>query len=219
MSEESSAPGSAGADPPAEPATLVAGILAPPRGSRSRRAHDAILAATQDLLREGGYPAATVDAVVARAGVSKPTVYTHWPSRTALAAHAFALLMADRVDLPDTGTATGDLTELIRRVSAFYVSDLGTVFAQLMAACVDDPSGATYFRVYFLAGRRLAIAGLWQRAVERGETRPGVDVDDAIDLLFGPLIFRRLTGHLDVSPAAAERLARTVLPALLVTDR
>lgn len=198
-------------------AAVVEGILAPPAGRRSERIHVEILTATQDLLREGGYPAATVEAVAARAGVSKPTIYNHWPSRTALAAHAFGILMADRIPPPDTGTTAGDLTEMVRHVSALYAGDLGEVFAQLMAACVNDPSGATYFRVYFLARRRLAIAQMWQRGVERGDARPDVAVDDVIDLLFGPLIFRRLTGHHDLSDASAERLARTVLPAILLT--
>ncbi len=196
-------------------AAVVAGILAPPTGPRSERLHAAILTATQELLRAGGYPAATVDAIAVRAGVSKPTIYKHWPSRTAVAAQAFGAMMADRVVLPDTGSTEGDLIEQVRRVSAFYASGLGTVFAQLVAACVDDPSGATYFRVYFLASRRVAITQLWQRAVDRGDGDPDLAVDDVIDLLFGPLVFRRLTGHHELSDAAAVRLGRTAVRALL----
>jgi AcrR family transcriptional regulator len=196
-------------------ADVMGEILAPPSGARSERIHGEILAATQQLLLEGGYPAATVDAITARAGVSKPTVYKHWPSRTAVAAQAFGMLMADRIPLPDTGTTEGDLVEQVRRVSAFYATDLGAVFAQLMAACVDDPSGAAYFRVYFLSTRRLAITELWQRALDRGDVDPDLAVDDVIDVLFGPLIFRRLTGHYDLTDAAAVRLAHTALHGLL----
>jgi AcrR family transcriptional regulator len=191
------------------------GILAHPTGPRSDRIHQAVLAATQELLAEGGYPAATVDAIAQRSGVSKATIYKHWPSRTAVAAKAFGLMMAEALPLPDTGTTEGDLTEQVRRVSAFYASPLGTAFAQLVAACVDDPSGAPYFREYFLNGRRAAIRELWQRALGRGDANPNIAVDDVIDILFGPLIFRRLTGHYELTDEAATALARTALRGLL----
>ncbi|GAA1976079.1 TetR/AcrR family transcriptional regulator [Catenulispora subtropica] len=191
------------------------GIVPHPTGPRSQRVHQAVLTATKELLTEGGYPAATVDAIAARSGVSKATIYKHWPSRAAVAAKAFGELMARALPLPDTGTAVGDLTEQVVRVSAFYASPLGEVFAQLTAACVDDPAGAAYFREYFLAGRRRAVTELWQRAVDRGEADAGIVVDDVIDILFGPLIFRRLTGHRELTDEHARTLVATALRGLL----
>ncbi len=191
------------------------GILARPTGPRSDRVHQAVLVAAQELLQEGGYPAATVDAIAQRSGASKATIYKHWPSRTAVAATAFGQLMADALPLPDTGSSAGDLTEQVRRVSTFYASDLGLVFAQLLAACVDDPAGAPYFREYFLTGRREAIATLWRRALDRGDGDPAIPVDDVIDILFGPLIFRRLTGHYELTDEHAATLAASALRGLL----
>jgi AcrR family transcriptional regulator len=201
---------------PAAPAPPTGeGIVAHPTGPRSERVHQAVLAATRELLAEGGFPAATVDAIAARSGVSKATIYKHWPSRTAVAAKAFGLMMAQALPLPDTGSAVGDLTEQVVRVSAFYAGERGEVFAQLLAACVDDPAGAAYFREYFLAGRREAVAELWQRAVDRGEVDPAIAVDDVIDILFGPLIFRRFTGHYPLTEEHARALAETALKGLL----
>ncbi|MFI7604319.1 TetR/AcrR family transcriptional regulator [Micromonospora sp. NPDC049366] len=191
-------------------------IRAHPIGRRSDRVHESVLRATEELLREGGLPAATVDAIAARSGASKATIYKHWPSRTAVAAKAFGRMMADALPLPDTGSARGDLTAQLRQVSAFYASPEGQVFAQLIAAGVDDPQGAAYFREYFLAGRRTAIAVLWRRAVERGEARPGVDADTATDVLFGPLVFRLLTHHQPPTEAEADRLAAAALDGLLI---
>jgi hypothetical protein len=124
-------------------------------------------------------------------------------------------MMAEALPLPDTGSTEGDLVEQVRRVSAFYAGDRGVVFAQLLAACVDDPAGAAYFREYFLDGRRAAITTLWRRGIERGDADPNLAVDDVIDILFGPLIFRRMTGHYDLTDEHAERLARTALRGLL----
>lgn len=191
------------------------GLLPRPSGPRSDHANQAVVAATQELLREGGYPAATVDAIAHRSGVSKATIYRHWPSRTAVASTAFGTMMTDALPLPDTGSSAGDLTEQVQRVSAFYASDLGLVFAQLLAACVDDESGALYFHEYFLAGRRAAITTLWQRVLDRGDGDPTIPINDVIDILFGPLIFRRLAGHYDLTDAHAKSFAATALRALL----
>lgn len=182
---------------------------------RSVRAHDAVLAAARELLAEGGVPAATTDAISRRSGVSKATIYNHWPSRIALAAEAFGAQMAEAIPLPDTGSAAGDLAEQMRRVSAFYASEAGTVFAQLLAACQTDPHGAEYFRDFFLAGRRETSRTLWQRALDRGEARPEIDADTAADVLFGGLIFRLMSGHVPLTRERADAMSQAALRGLL----
>jgi AcrR family transcriptional regulator len=183
---------------------------------RSVRAHQAVLDAKRELLREGGLPAATIDAIAERSRVSKATIYKHWPSRTAIAAEAFGKTMAQATPTPDTGSARDDLAGQVRQVTAFYASPDGRVFAQLLAASVSDPDGARYFRDFFLAGRRDSTRTIWQRAIERGEARPGVDADTAADILFGGLIYRLLNGNTPLTPANADRIAGAALDGLLV---
>jgi AcrR family transcriptional regulator len=182
---------------------------------RSVRARDSVLDATRMLLDEGGLPAASVDAISARSGVSKATIYRHWPSRTAIAAEAFGTQMAAEIPLADTGTAEGDLSEQVRRVSAYYAGQHGRVFAQLISACVADPAAAPYFREFFLDGRRATIAELWQRALDRHEVNPDISAGTATDLLFGPLIYRLLTNHAPLSPQEADALSAAALRGLL----
>jgi AcrR family transcriptional regulator len=188
-------------------------IQAHPTSARSLRVHAAAVMAARELLAEGGLAAATVDAIAARSGVSKATLYKHWPSRTAIAAEAFGTMMAEALPLPDTGSAAGDLTAQVRQVSAFYAAE--PVFAQLLAACVTEPSGAPYFRRFFLTGRREAIATLWERALKRGEANPSIDAETATDLLFGPLIFRLMSGHQPLNPVEADKIAAAALAGLL----
>ena len=195
---------------------LEHGLRPRPVSPRSLRVHEAALAAARELLAEGGLPAATVDAIAERSGVSKATLYKHWPSRTAVAAEAFGRDMAEAVPLPDTGSTLGDLTEQMVRVSAFYSTDEGLVFSQLLAACVTDAGAAAYFRAFFLAGRRNAVATLWQRGVERGDVNPAVDAETATDLLFGPLVFRLLSGHQPLDEPSARALAEAALHGLLI---
>jgi Tetracyclin repressor-like, C-terminal domain len=56
---------------------------------------------------------------------------------------------------------------------------------------------------------------LWDRARERGDAREDLSIDDVIDILFGPLIFRLLTDHLGLTEENAIRLAETALSGLL----
>lgn len=51
---------------------------------RQQRA-DAILDAARELTLETGYEALTMDALAARAGVTKPTLYAHFPNKEAIA--------------------------------------------------------------------------------------------------------------------------------------
>jgi AcrR family transcriptional regulator len=190
-------------------------MLEPSNHPRSLKAKDSVLCATTELLTEGGLPAATVDAISARSGVSKATIYKHWPSRTAIAAEAFGKQMAAAIPLPDTGSAAGDLAEQVRRVSDFYAGEHGQVFAQLLAASVSDPSASPYFRQYFLDARREAIAELWQRALDRGEADPEISAGTATDVLFGPLIFRLMTGHAELDREEADKISSACLHGLL----
>jgi AcrR family transcriptional regulator len=181
---------------------------------RSARVHEAVLAATRTLLKEGGLPAATVDAISERSGVSKATIYKHWPSRTAVAAEAFGLHMADAIPPPDTGDPVEDLVEHMRRVAVFYASPDGTVLAQLIAACVTDAHAAEYFNEFFLRTRRKIITGLWRRGVDQGHFDPSIDVEVAIDVLTGPLVFRLVADHAPLNPGEAEALTRAALNGL-----
>jgi AcrR family transcriptional regulator len=182
---------------------------------RSLKAKDSVLCATKELLDEGGLAAATVDAISARSGVSKATIYKHWPCRTAIAAEAFGRRMAAAIPLPDKGNAIDDLTEQVRRVSKFYSGPNGRIFAQLMAASVTDEAAAPYFREFFLDARRANVAELWERARRRGEVNPEISAGTATDLLFGPLIFRLLTGHAALTEKEANAIASAALHGLL----
>jgi AcrR family transcriptional regulator len=176
-----------------------------------------VVAATQELLAEGGLPAAGIDAIAQRSGVSKATIYKHWPSRIAVAAESFGLTMADTIPMPDHGNIVDDLTEQLRKVGDFYASPGGLIFRQLLTASVDDAAGADYFRRYFLAGRRAQVTELWQRAIVRHEVDPDTDIDVVIDVLFGPLILRLMTGTTPFTGEQAVALARAALHGVLST--
>jgi AcrR family transcriptional regulator len=183
----------------------------PPRNGRTRRV---VLDATAALMAEGGLAATTIDAIRDRSGVSKTTIYKHWPNRLCVAVDAFAERLASDASLPDTGTARGDFREQIRRLSAFYASPAGSVFAQLLANAMQDPVASEWLQTRFLDSRQRAIQELWDRAVSRGEVQKDIDPDLAMDLVFGPVMWRLVSGRRPLTGDEADVIASAVLNGL-----
>jgi hypothetical protein len=102
--------------------------------------------------------------------------------------------MADALPAPDTGSTEGDRPGRYAR-SARSTPAASAPCSHSLSRPALTTRRAPYFREYFLSGRRAAIAELWRRALDRGDAELEATADDVIDILFGPLIFRRLTGH------------------------
>jgi AcrR family transcriptional regulator len=185
-----------------------------PEPARSSRTRQAVLDATAALMAESGLAATTIDAIRDRSGVSKTTIYKHWPNRLCVAVDAFAGRLAADASLPDTGTAQGDFRGQVRRVSAFYAAPAGSVFAQLLASASQDPVAAGWLRARFLDSRQRGIRELWDRAVSRGEVRDDIDPDLAMDLLFGPVMWRLVSGRRPLTEDDADALVDAVLNGL-----
>jgi AcrR family transcriptional regulator len=168
-------------------------------------------------MAEGGLAATTIDAIRDRSGVSKTTIYKHWPNRLCVAIDAFAERLASDSSLPDTGTALGDFREQIRRVSAFYTSPVGSVFAQLLANAMQDPVASEWLRTRLLDSRQRGIQELWERAVSRGEVQKDIDPDLAMDLVFGPIMWRLVSGRRPLTEDEADAIVNAVLNGLRAT--
>src|SRR5947209_4406125 len=92
-----------------------------PGGGGSRRdtaAQDRVIAATLELLAEVGYADLSIEAIAARAGVGKPTIYRWWNNKAHLAYDASCSTAASVV-VADTGDFPTDLRRFVRRVAEF----------------------------------------------------------------------------------------------------
>jgi AcrR family transcriptional regulator len=182
--------------------------------SRRARSEQAILNAALDLMAEHGVSGLTVDAVAARAGVGKQTIYRHWGSRARLVHDAIACTN-DAIEQPDTGSLRGDLEALLGQVARFLANPAsGGVFPSLLEAAERDPELAG-LRAEHSEQKRAAFVVVLQRAAARGELADGVDVQAAVDLVVGPLFYRRLVAKGALGPKTLQRHLDLVLRALL----
>jgi AcrR family transcriptional regulator len=183
---------------------------------RSVAAEAAILTATIELIEEKPLSEVTAEAIAQRAGVSKATIYKWWPNKNRVALEAF--LSRSRAEFPgsDSGSALRDFTEQLVAATRFYKSAGGRMVCQFIAEGQSDPELLTMFRERFLHSRRQAVRELWERGVARGEIRPDLDADLAIDLIFGPMFYRLLVGHGSLDDADAEAMVAAVFRGLQV---
>src|SRR6478736_5144166 len=175
------------------PATRPAEAVAPrgPGRPRDARCHPAILEATLELAGAVGLGGRTMDAVAARAGVSKATIYRRWSSKEALVLDAWMACYPVEA-VPDTGSLTGDLIAHSRQFrDAVTTGVFGRVLPQMVAAARVNEDLAEVFR-RLVAERRARVRVALDRAVERGELSAGVDLELVQDLLIGPLFYRTL---------------------------
>jgi AcrR family transcriptional regulator len=171
--------------------------VAPQRGRpRSEEASNAILSAAAELLLERGLAAVTMDAVAARAGVSKATIYRWWPTKETLALDALYHEWASVPRAGDTGSLRGDLLSLLRPWARLARRrPYGRAIAALVAEAQTDPVFARHYRARFVQPRREQGRAIFRRAIERGEVAADTKVEVALDLLYGPVYHRLLHNH------------------------
>lgn len=174
----------------------------------------AILSATIELLEQKFLRDVTADAIAQRAGVSKATIYKWWPNKSLVALDAFLSRMQIAVETPNTGSAQKDFVEQVKSLLRFFASPYGRIYAQFMAEGQSDLAFRDEFRERFLKSRRDEVRVIWQRGVNRGDIRRDIDGDIALDLIYGPIIFRLLTGHSPLNETQAKALIATAFRGL-----
>ena len=165
---------------------------------RSEEVHKAILDATLELLIEVGFSALTVEGVATRAGVGKATIYRRWPSKLPLVIEAFSQL--PQLEEVDTGNLVDDLKKMLRSyLQLFYTTPLAAVLPSLAGERARDPQLWERFDSVIRSRRQPLVRAL-ERAAERGELSPDLDLDLAADLIVGPIAVRLFFAGGKVSP-------------------
>jgi AcrR family transcriptional regulator len=183
---------------------------------RSERSRAAVLRAASELMREVGLRAMTTDEIAGRSGTSKATIYKWWPNKYAVAVDAFLSEMFTESPDPDTGNAHEDFRMALRGLIHFYASPSGRIFAQLVAEAQYDTAVAEELRDRLVGSRRRLVGAIWERGVARGELSPEVDQEVALDLVFGPAMYRLVARHAPLDDAAADKIVDTAMRGMAV---
>jgi AcrR family transcriptional regulator len=169
-----------------------------PGRPRSVESHQAILQATLDLLGEVGFDCMSIDAIAARAGVGKTTIYRRYSSKEELVASAIESLREEIV-IPDTDSLWGDLDTLLNNAAQMTLSPLGRqTVAMIISTASSNPQFAQIYWKKYLQPRRKAFAVVLKRAKIRGEIQGDIDPDLVFDTMSAIMLYAL------IFPSAAE---------------
>lgn len=162
-----------------------------PGRPRSVRADEAIVQATLDLLAEGNsIEALSIEAIAARAGVGKATIYRRWPGKDALLLDALRTLKGAPPE-PAGHSVRDDLVLLVGAVG----HNVDPRAAKIMPCLVPEVNRSPdHYQLYqnIIEPRRRLMRDVLRRGVASGELRADLDIELAMALLSGPMVLQRV---------------------------
>jgi AcrR family transcriptional regulator len=192
---------------PAEAATA-----ARPRveGDREQEILDAAL----EVLTDVGYDRLTMDAVAHRAKASKATLYRRWNSKATLVVESLARMKAPPV-VPDTGDLRTDLLTAFCGMGGLTEHETTATLGAVMTAVSTDPEFAREFREQVVEPKARVSRIIFERALARGELRPGLDLEIVVPALAGIVLHRVfIFGEQPDSSLIERAVDQIILPAV-----
>ncbi|MDF5751867.1 TetR/AcrR family transcriptional regulator [Spongiactinospora sp. TRM90649] len=188
----------------------------PDPARRSERSRQAVLGAARELVTEVGYAKVSIEAIAARAGVGKQTIYRWWRSKGAVIFDAFLALSegAEGVVLPDTGDIEADLKLVMRATAAEFADpEFEAPIRALNMEIVNDPELAAQYHEKLAAPVDEAKRERLRSAQRAGQLAADADLDLVLDLLYAPIYQRWLTRSGPLTAEYADALVDAALRA------
>jgi AcrR family transcriptional regulator len=188
--------------------------------SRSPLAHEKVLRAALDLFGERGIDATSMDAIAHHSGVSKATIYNHWPDKEALLMETMIMIHGldrQREDI-DSGDLQRDLaTVLTRRPPDQFDEARMRMTPSLIAYSAIHPEFGKAWRHRVMEPPREGIKNILRRGIQRHLLPPQLDLDASVALLLGPVLYDHIFNKEakikppDIGPVAADAFCRAFL--------
>jgi AcrR family transcriptional regulator len=183
-----------------------------PRSEESRRA---ILDSTRRLLTHMAVSKISIEAIAKKAGVGKTTIYRWWPNKQAVVMEAvfnqpgFQNFMP-QVNDPFDGVK-GQVEKLVRQLNGKN----GRIVAEIIGECQGDIETLKMLVAQFFQDRYNTLAYYIQKGKQDGVFHSSIDLEVAIDLILGPVVFRLMSGQ-NLDDVFAKRVIDMLRAAMVV---
>jgi len=131
--------------------------------------------ATVDLLAEQGFVALSVEAIAARAGVAKTTIYRRWPNKDMLVMDAVGCMHAPLAEPPGESVREDLLFLMNRKRDGWFKGRFGRLMGRLAADGIERPDLCRECKARFVAPRRALMHRIMERGIAEGSIRPDAD--------------------------------------------
>jgi AcrR family transcriptional regulator len=165
---------------------------------RSAQAHNKVLVAAVELFSERGIDATSMDAIAEGSGVSKATIYKHWPDKDALCLEVMGYLHGLDEEPPvfDSGNFRADLiAQLQYQPAADRKALREKMVPHMIAYASRNQVLGVAWRARVIEPARVALTNIIRRGERRGVLRHGIDPEVGISLLLGPMMYRHIFGQ------------------------
>jgi AcrR family transcriptional regulator len=156
----------------------------------SVNAHQKVLAAVMELVADRGLDGTSMDAIAHRSGVSKATIYKHWADKDALLLEVLAE-MSGLHSRPafDSGNTRSDMIAVLAYKQEKNAELRERIMPHLVAYSARNVKFGNTWRHMVMEPPRQELRHLLRQGIAEGELDPGIDVELALALLIGPMIY------------------------------
>ncbi len=183
-----------------------------PRSEESRRA---ILDATRRLLTHMPVSKISIEAIAKKAGVGKTTIYRWWPNKQSVIMEAVFNQPGFQNFMPQSKDAFEGVKSQVEKLCRQLAGKNGRIVAEIIGECQGDIETLKALVKNFFQDRYNTLAFYLQKGKHEGQFRESLDLEAAIDMILGPVIFRLMSGQ-NLDDAFAKKVGDMLQHALVV---
>jgi AcrR family transcriptional regulator len=160
--------------------------------TRSAKAHSKVIDATLELFVESGINATSMDAIAGRSGVSKATIYKHWPDKDALALESLSHLFGFYEKPPDfdSGNLQRDFVDVLTYQPNEAAQDLKMkMMPHVMSYAERNKKFGNQWRARIIEHPQARLKNLMMRGIAQGAFPKNLNFDAGLALLLGPAFY------------------------------
>lgn len=187
-----------------------------PGRPRSEAAKNAVLETTLRLMREMPVRDISIERIAKDAGVGRPTIYRGWGNKCAVVMDAFFSSAAPNIRFPKSSSVTDALCIHAERVIKLMRGPTGKIVSDMLGEGQSDTHILEEFRDRFFSQLLAPARAALEDGKKSGEISKDHDVDITLDLIYGPIYYRLVVGHLPLDERFTKAL-RNKVPIILGT--
>ena len=183
--------------------------------TRSTDAHNRVLEAALELFVERGIETTTMDALAAASGVSKATIYKHWPEGKEPLLMELLLMVVgieDDIAEQDTGDLFTDLQRVLNdKPRHARPEDQKRLMPQMVAYSATHQEFGDAWRSRVMERPRKRIRRILTAAIGDGRLPGTIDINICFALLLGPIMYKHIFGKHMERPNETGRAGQSIL--------